>query len=461
MSRRWSLKNRITFWVAALTVSLVSLIGVTATWFVLGATTREFDALVREETDELLAIFRGRDLSKEAMEDEVKEMVEAHPDVGIAWRLWDPKTEFVWGEFGNPSLLPPIGSQPKDRWLRWQEVEFAGYRTADPENPLHLGVLVDGRGRLLPLKRYGTIAGAILLITALIGLLGGRIFAGRTARQLARIASGIHEASKPGASDLLSGENPPIEIQRVADALTGALSKAREEQERNSLLIAGVAHELRSPIQNLLGETEVLLMRDRTTAEYKDVLESHSEEIQDLAREIDNLVTLCAHASNQASNSKEAFDLGKEIELRLPREFVRAERREIEIKVTLTGDLGMTGDREALLLMVRNLVGNAISYSPAGGVIHVSATGQNGEITLFVADQGPGVLPENRSRIFEPFQRGQDRPGARAGFGLGLALSREAVVSQGGKLSVSDSEHGGAHFEARLPNIKRQASGKA
>ena len=380
-------------------------------------------------------------------------MQAAHPDVGIAWRLWSPKTAEVWGEFGAPSLLPPVGAAPLDHWLRWQEVEFSGHENSDPDDPLRLGVLVDGRRRLLPLKRYGTIAGGILLSAALVALLGGRMFASRTARQLARIASGIHETSKPGVPDLLSGENPPQEIQRVADALTEALSKARREQERNSLLIAGIAHELRSPIQNLLGETEVLLMRDRSSEEYRAVLESHSDEIQDLAREIDNLVTLCAHASNQESKSSEAFDLGHEIELRLPRELIRAKRRSIDIRAKLEGDLAMTGDREALLLMVRNLVGNAISYSPEEGVIHVSAHGQGGEIVLTVEDQGPGVLPENRSRIFEPFQRGHDRPGTRAGFGLGLALSKEAVVAQGGKLSVSDSEYGGARFEARLPNV--------
>ncbi len=452
MKRPWSLKNRMTTWVAVVTISLVSLIGITATSFVLGATTREFDGLVREESDELLAIFRDRDLSKEAMAQEAEEMGAAHPEVGIAWRLWNPKTSEVWGEFGHPGLLPSVGSVPTDRWLRWQEVEFSVHRGADLDNPLYLGLLVDGRGRLLALKRYGTIAGGILLSAALIAMLGGRMLAGRTARQLARIASGIDASSKPGIGDLLSGENPPVEIQQVADSLTDALAKARKEQERNSLLIAGIAHELRSPIQNLLGETEVSLMRDRSPEEYRAILESHSDEIQDLAREIDNLVTLCAHASNQEAESREKFDLGHEIELRLPRELIRAKRHGIDIKVQVDGDLAMTGDREALLLMVRNLVGNAVSYSPANGVVHVSATGQNGEVLLCVEDQGPGVLPENRSRIFEPFQRGQDRPGTRAGFGLGLALSQEAVTAQGGKLTVSDSVHGGARFEARLPN---------
>ncbi|MCA9001902.1 MAG: hypothetical protein KDB61_08265, partial [Planctomycetes bacterium] len=118
MKRPWSLKHRITLWVAALTLSLVTLIGVLTTWFVLGATAREFDALVREESDELLAIFRDRELSKEAMEREVFEIRDAHPELGIAWRLWDPKSGDIWSEFGDAALLPPVGEVPKDHWLR-------------------------------------------------------------------------------------------------------------------------------------------------------------------------------------------------------------------------------------------------------------------------------------------------------------------------------------------------------
>jgi signal transduction histidine kinase len=313
----------------------------------------------------------------------------------------------------------------------------------------------------MPLKRSGVIAGSILAITALVAMLGGRIFAARTARQLAQIADGIHQDSDASTADLLSGENPPIEIQRVAEAISEALTKARWEQERNSLLIAGIAHELRSPIQNLLGETEVLLMRARTPEEYRAVLESHTDEIQDLAREVDNLVTLCAHSSNQESSAWETFDLGHEIALRLPRELERAKRREVDIQLDLDGDLNMVGDREALLLMVRNLVGNAVSYSGPKTTVRVSAKSQDGQVLLGVADQGPGVPAQHRARIFEPFQRGADRPGVRSGFGLGLALSREAVLAQGGALTVCDSETGGALFEARMPMVAPARPGPA
>ncbi|MDF1837620.1 MAG: hypothetical protein P1V35_07125, partial [Planctomycetota bacterium] len=139
------------------------------------------------------------------MAKEAFEMGAVHPEVGIAWRLWYPSTGIIWGEFGELELLPDVGSTPSDHWLRWSEVEFSGYSEADANNPLRLGMLVDGRRRLRPLKRYGTIACGILLLTALGAMLAGRMFAIRTARQLARIAGGIHEGLRPGVSDLLSG----------------------------------------------------------------------------------------------------------------------------------------------------------------------------------------------------------------------------------------------------------------
>ncbi len=456
MKKPWSLANRLTFWFTTLTVLLVGLIALASTWFVLGATTREFDAVASEEVDELRAIFRDRPLSQEAMQREVDTLPNSHPGLRLAWRLWNKETGEIWGEFGDTGLLPELGDRPNEPWIRLREVPFEGYDSAESEAPLWIGMLVDGRGRLFALKRYGTIAGLILLCAGAGALTAGVIFGRKTARLLERVANRV-QANAPGAEPNWQEENPPVEIERVADALASALDRARQEQERSTFLIAGVAHELRSPIQNLLGETEVLLMRDRSSEEYRAVLESHAEEIQELAREIDNLVTLCAHISNQAGGSRERFDLGEELSLRIPREQARAARRGVLLETQIEGNLEVVGDREALLLVIRNLIGNAFSFAPKGSEILLNVSGGDQKIQISVDDHGPGVPIERRERIFEPFQKGAHAHGGRAGFGLGLALSKEAVKEQGGTLRVLDSPLGGARFEAVIP---RQAPQK-
>lgn len=454
MKRTWSLERRLTIWFTALTLALVSAIIVLSTFFVLGATAREFEAVATEEIDELRALFRDRALTHEAMADEAESLAKNHPGVRAGWRIWDPETGVEWGRFGEAHLLPPLGERPNEPWLRLREVPFGSLEGADPEGPLWIGMYVDGRGRLFPLKKFAAIAGLMLLGAGLSALLAGALFGRKTARLLERVADRV-QSSEPEADTWRAQENPPVEIQRVAHALEEALQTARKEQERSAFLIAGVAHELRSPIQNLLGETEVLLMRDRSPQEYQQILLSHTEEIQDLAREIDNLVTLCAQGTNQMAQRVEAFDLREELELRLPREVSRAQRQQVRLETEWAGDLSLSGDREALLLALRNLVGNAIAFSPAGATVHISAHGSEEEVTLAVDDAGPGVAPDLREKIFEPFQVGQQAPGARTGFGLGLALAKEAIEAQGGRLRVVTSERGGARFEARIPKVRK------
>ena len=454
MKRDWSLERRLTFWFTALTVMLVTAIAILSTFFVLGATAREFEAVATEEIDELRAIFRDRPLTHAAMAKEAETLANNHPGVRAAWRIWDPKTGEEWGQFGEVRLLPPLGQRPGEPWLRLREVPFGNLQGATPEGPLWIGMYVDGRGRLFPLKKYAAIGGLILLTAAASALLAGALFGRKTARLLERVADRVEAAG--GAAPELTG-NPPIEIQRVASALTESLRTARQEQERSSFLIAGVAHELRSPIQNLLGETEVLLMREREPAEYRETLLSHSEEIQDLAREIDNLVTLCAQGTNQASQRSERFDLREELELRLPREQARAKRKDVTLETDWSGDLRIAGDREALLLVLRNLIGNAIAFSPPGAKVKISVSGQPESVVLAVDDAGPGVPLKLRERIFQPFQVGNQAPGTRTGFGLGLALAKEAIEAHGGTLRVVDSALGGARFEAQLPRAESVA----
>ncbi|MEZ6003767.1 MAG: HAMP domain-containing sensor histidine kinase [Planctomycetota bacterium] len=449
MKKPWSLAQRLTRWFTGFTLLVVVVITVVSTLAVLGATKREFNALASEEVDELRALFRDRPLTREGMLEEVDSLQDGHLGVRIAWRLWNPDTGAVWGEFGDVQLLPPVGSKPKEPWVRLWEVPFEGFRSPEIHGPLWIGLVVDGRGRLFPLKKYAAIAGGLILASGIAALIVGAFFGRRTASMLERIA--LRVQLEPEELPDWKGENPPIEIERVAGALALVLKRAKEEQERSSMLIAGVAHELRSPIQNILGETEVALMREREPEEYRALLESQSEEVQDLAREIDNLVTYCAHNTNRASGTREWFDLGEELTLRIPREKERAQRRGVSVELHLEGDLGLTGDREALLLVVRNLVGNAISFSPPKGRVLLTASDQGDAVQIAVDDQGPGVAPENRERIFLPFERGREAPGSRTGFGLGLALSKDAISAHGGKLRVVDSPEGGARFEAWIP----------
>jgi signal transduction histidine kinase len=115
------------------------------------------------------------------------------------------------------------------------------------------------------------------------------------------------------------------------------------------------------------------------------------------------------------------------------------------------GDTHVSGDREALLLALRNVVANAIQWSPAETTVAVELTGEPDAIRVTVDDAGPGIPAADRERIFEPFHRGSPPGGRRVGYGLGLALTRSAVQAQGGRVTVEDSALGGARIRIIVP----------
>src|SRR6185436_9780521 len=215
--------------------------------------------------------------------------------------------------------------------------------------------------------RYGRFAvaalGFVLLATG-VATLAGHLVARRVSRLLADVAEcartedAVDRWPSPGAA--------PQEIQAVVSALQDTLRRIREESENAHLLISGLAHELRSPLQNLIGETQVALLREREAGEYRRVLESQLEDLGQFSRVVDNLVTLSSLEEARRRRTVEHFDLAEEARLRLDREQRLAKRKGIDLDLQAEGPLRVAGDRESLLLALRNVVTNAIGWSPPG-----------------------------------------------------------------------------------------------
>ena len=107
----------------------------------------------------------------------------------------------------------------------------------------------------------------------------------------------------------------------------------------------------------------------------------------------------------------------------------------------------MAGDGDRILQIVSNLVENAVRWTPAGGIVRLSAAPADGGVRIEVADSGPGVPVDRRADVFSPFFS----EGSRGGTGLGLAIASELAIAMGGKLSVGDAPEGGALFVCVLP----------
>lgn len=462
----WSIAERATVWFAGTTGIVVLGIAGYATWEVRHSKDNELIEIAQERLAQLRTRFdpaeelEGAGHAGEAFlqrREEFARLVNAirmqgRDDNPLAVRVIDATSGEVLGDFGDVALIP--GNLKMSEELQF----FDGHMLARGERlgtDIHAVMVINGAHQHEEWQRFGATAFALALISGFAAYFSGRFFIHRACNYMAELARRTREVRHSTEQVQIEPGSVPTEIAELVLALEHMLANIRVEEERTRLLARGLAHELGSPLQNLIGETEVALMGPQDPGEYRRVLESHLEELRDIGHAVGNLMTLVSQRGGDSPPGGENFDLGVEADMRLGRERAHAQRSGIELEVEQGGDLVLEGDREALWLVVSNLVANAIDYTPRGGRVRLQMSGHEQGVRICVDDSGPGIPEAERELVFEPFRRGSTRKGRRAGYGLGLSIVRGAVASQGGSVTISTSEFGGARFVVELPRRRR------
>ena len=232
-------------------------------------------------------------------------------------------------------------------------------------------------------------------------------------------------------------------LGRALVLLDRAVLEARASEAAMRTFLADASHELRTPIAALQATAERLL-RDQPARPERDAIEAGlARDSGRLGHLIDDLLNL-ARLDARERPHRQPVDLAD-----LASAAVAATRTidpAAHVELVTNGPVPVTGDRDALLRAVRNLLDNAFAVADTV-VVEVTRTA-NGP-TMSVTDNGPGVPPDQRERIFEPFVRLPRSP--RGGTGLGLAIVRRTIESHGGTITCDPSPNGGARFTLRLP----------
>lgn len=459
----WSIAERATVWFAGATALVVLTLGGYAAHEVRSSKRAQVEALAVEKLAELRSRFDPAEALESAGESgrtfvqrapQFLQLVTALrascPQNPLAARAIDPTTGDTLGEFGAADLLsgvPASFDQDTPQWLEDERVTCAERLSSD----VLVQLVVSGRTQHGEWQRFLLVSIALALVSGAGAWFAGRHFVRRACDYMADLARRTRAVRDSSEAVAIDPGTVPEEIEELVRALEGMLARIRAEQERTRLMTSGLAHELGSPLQNLIGETEVALMSPPELGEDRRVLQSHLEELRDIAHAVGNLMTLVSQGRREAGRALERFDLGAEVDLRISRERAHAVRNGITLEVEQDGALQLEGDREALWLVVSNLVANAIDYTPRGGRVKLALHGGPELVELAVDDSGPGVPEAERERIFEPFRRGSTRANRRAGYGLGLSIVKGAVEAQGGTIRVERSSFGGARFAAKLP----------
>jgi two-component system heavy metal sensor histidine kinase CusS len=461
--RSWSLRRRVALVSACLSTlpaAVATIVGVT---WLSQSVDAELATLVREELEEAHVSLASSEVPARDLAVVAPHLSRSHPQVRMAFRLVDLVDGNAIAEHGDRDLvarLPTASTNPTAQFVEDPAVRRPedGLFVADLRlrDDLGLTLLLDGAERRLRIDRYWTIGLATSALALLLGVVAANVLSRRLRTMLAQVTQDLGTGGEaPGPARL------PDELVPMRERLWNMLEDVRRRADQTKVFTAGLAHELRSPLQNLIGEAEVALLRERDRDTYRALLERQLQEHHEFARAVDNLLHVCAAHEPERRSHRERFSMTEECQLRLQAERQLASTRGVRLQFETDGSTDMIGDREALARVIRNLVNNAIRWSPDGGLVRVVLAGDERDLRIEVHDEGPGVPIAERERIFVPFETSTSPIGSRAGFGfgLGLAITRMAVDDHGGSIQVLDSPQGGARFVVVLPRKAGDADG--
>jgi len=251
----------------------------------------------------------------------------------------------------------------------------------------------------------------------------------------------------------LADSGLPDEVAPMVRSLNALLARLDEAMASQRAFVADAAHELRSPLTALKLQAQVVRRTDdeATRAQAMDALVAG---VDRAARLVEQLLTLARNEPGAAAGRLLPLDLAEVVRQVLADLAPQAQARGTALHLELPADtpearFEVAGDAAALSVLVRNLVDNALRYTPEGGQVQVQLRHEAGQVLLQVDDSGPGIPPEERERVFDRFVRGSGA-GQTTGSGLGLAIARSIARRHGASLQLLEAPLGGLRVELRL-----------
>lgn len=299
---------------------------------------------------------------------------------------------------------------------------------------------------------------SILLLAGTLGatLLGHFI----TRRSLRRLDDLTHAMDNITSSSLKQRIDPndwPKELQQLGITFNHMLDRLDDDFVRISQFTADIAHELRSPIHNLMGETEIALSKEKTPDDYRHLLTINLDEYKHLSRLIENLLFLARMDNQQITLEKERVFIHHEIEKIC--QFYHAAAEEKSIQLLHQGEAVTHGNHTLLRRAFSNLIANALYYTPPKGIVQItSETMADQKIKITIRDTGVGIAKDHLDKIFDRFYRvDAARAQESGGTGLGLAIVKSIVELHQGAIDITSEPGKGTTISVVLPDIWCQA----
>ncbi|MFJ4344108.1 heavy metal sensor histidine kinase [Pseudomonas sp. NPDC089401] len=366
----------------------------------------------------------------------------------LALRI-DGRDGSTW--FTSRARLPPAPSTPGLSTLHADGIDYRSLAAQpDAQTPARLTLFLDithhqhflqGMQRLIWLT-----VGLSALATALLGAWAARRGL-RPLRQMGKVAASVSARS---LTTRLPAKQMPDELAELADTVNAMLQRLDDAFQRLSAFSADIAHELRTPLSNLLTHTQVTLTRPRSLEEYREALHGNLEELQGMAQMINDMLYLAKADHGLLVPGQTTLALHDEVDALL--EYYAPLAEDGEVRLVREGEALLQGDRQMLRRALSNLLDNALRFTPAGGQIRVTLEPGS---RICVANTGAAIEAAALPRLFDRFYRVDParRSGSSEHAGLGLAITRSIVQAHGGSIRAQ-CQDGWTRFVIELPGTR-------
>ena len=438
---RRSIRVRLLVWVLALLVPL----SVFAGWLLVEAfgnrLLHEFDVALQEEAETVAELLATR-ASPDAVANLVAEIA-GESDRGANKYIVVTRQGQVIAQAPRTASEVLRSPDPKLRVVHY-------------DSPDHSITVLIGASAAAALHAKQRLTSLLLIgIPAMLALLAASLWwlIGRALRPLENASRHLDQIAADNLAVRVPIDNPDDEVGRMVTVLNRMLDRLARAVSELQQFTADAAHELRTPVTVLRAGLEVALGRERSAGECRAALVEALAGTECLARLADDLLTLARLEAAAAPRAVELVDLSDVLHELADASAERAAQHQVTIDVSAPSGLWVAGNAGDLYRLFNNLIDNALRHGTNGtpGEIALSAQREAEQIHVSVADTGPGIAPQDLSRICDRFYRGQGNRADAAGAGLGLNIAQEIARTHGGQIAAANREGGGCVVTVSLP----------
>lgn len=459
--RPFSLALRLTFF-----ISLSTLLAFFAfTWFMLHSVEKHF---AEQDVSDLQQISSAmhRILQSPADPDQkkiskLKESLAGYRNVAVL--LLDPQGNTLFSSAQGAALRPAMHTANFSQHRQAQDVFL--WTVDDPDMAMHAGsdmkmetyriIASSGTATLQgKTQNYVMLIGlsinfhlhylealkknlfAIAAVISVLIVLIIRIAVRQGHLPLRNVSNAIKNITSENLDARLEPSRVPVELEQLVISFNQMMGKIEDVFTRQANFSADIAHEIRTPITNLVTQTEIALSQHRTQKELEDVLYSSLEEYNRMTRMVSDMLFLAQADNNQLIPDRVLFDLGAEV--RKVFEFFEAWAEERHITLTYHGvPCLIEGDPQMFRRAINNLLSNALRYTPTGKTVTVSISKRGNDVELITENPGTPIPQVHLSKLFDRFYRvDPSRQRKGEGSGIGLAIVKSIVTAHHGKVRV-------------------------